>query len=239
MPRLSIVVPVYTEARRLAPAMQKLAVVLETFPFSHEVLLIVEKSGDASLAIAREVISAHPNWRAIDNQVHCGKGYAVRSGVAHAAPDAAFICFMDADLSSDPVAITDALALLENEPSVAIVAGDRRHPQSIVRRDQGKSRPFFSRLFNFTVRVFFPFIKTRDTQCGFKLFRAGAARAIFEKARIDGFAFDVEIFKLAHRLGYEVRGIPVRWTDAPHSTVRALRHGAQMFRDLLRLRFWR
>jgi dolichyl-phosphate beta-glucosyltransferase len=69
------------------------------------------------------------------------------------------------------------------------------------------------------------------------MFRADAAREIFARARIDGFAFDVEIFHLAHCLGYKIQTIPVRWTDSPHSTVRALRHGAQMLRDLLRLRF--
>ena len=33
----------------------------------------------------------------------------------------------------------------------------------------------------------------RDTQCGFKLFRASAAREVFLRQKLDGFSFDVEI----------------------------------------------
>ncbi|AWI09908.1 dolichyl-phosphate beta-glucosyltransferase [Ereboglobus luteus] len=232
---LSIVIPAYNETRRLASAMQKLAAVLETFSFSHEVLLVVEKSGDDSLALAQKIAAAHPNWRAIDNLVHRGKGYAVRSGMLRATGD--FICFMDADLSSDPAAVNDALKVIETT-SATVVAGNRRHPESVVTHNQGKSRPLLSKVFNLTARMLFPGgIKVRDTQCGFKMFRADAAREIFTRARIDGFAFDIEIFLLAHRLGYEVRTIPVHWTDSPYSTVRAFRHGLQMYRDLLRLRF--
>jgi dolichyl-phosphate beta-glucosyltransferase len=33
----------------------------------------------------------------------------------------------------------------------------------------------------------------RDTQCGFKLFRRGAARALFGALHIERWAFDVEL----------------------------------------------
>ena len=36
----------------------------------------------------------------------------------------------------------------------------------------------------------------RDTQCGFKAFTAEAARELFRYARIDGWAFDLEILAL-------------------------------------------
>ena len=240
--RLSLIIPCYNESRRIPKTLPLLAASLEPLTargITHEVLLVVERSPDNTLAIAQQIAAPHPNWRAIDNQTHRGKGYAVRSGMALAQGE--FTCYMDADLSTDPAAIAGALALLEQnpDPALAIVAGDRRHPASVVTRNPGATRPLFSRLFNHAARLLFPraIAAIRDTQCGFKLFRAEAARKIFSRARLDGFAFDVEIFHLARRLGYQIQTIPVRWSDSPHSTVRALRDGARMFRDLLRLRF--
>lgn len=237
--QLSIIIPCYNEARRVPETMPRLAAWLETLSargITHEVLLVVERCADNTLAIAQGIAAAHPDWRAIDNKTHRGKGYAVRSGMSFA--QGAFACYMDADLSTEPSAISQALAILEQNPDIAIIAGDRRHPDSTVTRNPGKSRPLLSHIFNLNARLLFPrSIKTGDTQCGFKMFRAAAARDIFARARIDGFAFDVEVFHLARRLGYKIQTIPVRWIDAPHSTVRAVRHGAQMFRDLLRLRF--
>ncbi len=235
MPLVSIIIPCYNEARRIPATLPRLAAYLSALPVEHEVLLIVERCLDNTLAIAREIAAAHPGWHAIDNQVHRGKGYAVRSGMLRAKGD--FACYMDADLSTEPAAIAESIALLEKHPGVSMIAGDRRDIGSLITRNPGKSRPMLSHVFNLAARILFPRgIKTRDTQCGFKMFRAAAARAIFERARLDGFAFDVEVFLLARRLGLGVLTMPVRWTDAPHSTVRALRHGAQMFRDLIRLR---
>ena len=39
----------------------------------------------------------------------------------------------------------------------------------------------------------------RDTQCGLKGFRGDIGRSLFERTRIDGFAFDVELFLIAEQ----------------------------------------
>ena len=75
-----------------------------------------------------------------------------------------------------------------------------------------------------------------DTQCGFKLFTSKAAKDIFRVARIDGFAFDVEVLFLAMKMGYRVREVPVRWLNSVHSKVRVFRDSFRMFLDLLRIR---
>ena len=45
----------------------------------------------------------------------------------------------------------------------------------------------------------------RDTQCGLKAFRSDVAQLIFAHARVDGFAFDVEVFHLVERYGLSLR----------------------------------
>jgi len=58
-----------------------------------------------------------------------------------------------------------------------------------------------------------------DTQCGFKLFSADAARQIFSRQRIDQFGFDVEVLWIARKLGLRVAEVPVTWLDDRDSRV--------------------
>ena len=74
-----------------------------------------------------------------------------------------------------------------------------------------------------------------DTQCGFKLFEAGAARKVFSRQQLDGFGFDVEVLFIARRLGYSVIEVPVRWNDVAGTKVSAL-NGFAAFLDPLRVR---
>jgi dolichyl-phosphate beta-glucosyltransferase len=75
-----------------------------------------------------------------------------------------------------------------------------------------------------------------DTQCGFKLFTGGAARALFARAEITSFAFDVEIIARALQGGYRVVELPISWSDEKGSTFRPLKDGISSFRDLTTLR---
>ena len=63
-----------------------------------------------------------------------------------------------------------------------------------------------------------------------------AARAIFLRQTLDGFAFDVEVLMLARALGMRVDVLPVRWLNSPDSSVHIVRDSWRMFRDLLRVR---
>ena len=90
-------------------------------------------------------------------------------------------------------------------------------------------------MFNWCVRALVPGI--RDSQCGFKLFRREAAKAICERMTVDGFAFDVEMLYLARTLGHRVAEVPVAWRHAPGSRVRWL-DPLVMLGDLARIR-WR
>jgi dolichyl-phosphate beta-glucosyltransferase len=76
-----------------------------------------------------------------------------------------------------------------------------------------------------------------DTQCGFKFFPLGVARVLFERQRIDGYMYDVEILVLAHRLGYRIHEVPIRWRDDGDSRLQLLRGNLQNMRDLLRIRW--
>jgi dolichyl-phosphate beta-glucosyltransferase len=71
-----------------------------------------------------------------------------------------------------------------------------------------------------------------------KAFRAEAARFIFERSKIDGFAFDVEVFVIAERNGLKLAEVPVTVVNTTRSTVRVARDALRLVRDLFRIRRW-
>jgi dolichyl-phosphate beta-glucosyltransferase len=76
----------------------------------------------------------------------------------------------------------------------------------------------------------------RDTQCGFKLFSRGAARALFPRQRLATWIFDVELLLLAKTLRIPVVEVPVTWHEVAGSKLNVVRDSLQMLRDLLILR---
>jgi dolichyl-phosphate beta-glucosyltransferase len=74
-----------------------------------------------------------------------------------------------------------------------------------------------------------------DTQCGLKVFSRGCAKEIFSRATIDGFAFDVEVVRLAICLGVTVKRIPVRLVNEQSSTLSLTRHAIPMLADAMRV----
>lgn len=61
----------------------------------------------------------------------------------------------------------------------------------------------------------------RDTQCGFKLMTRQAAQDIVPQQRLQRWAFDVELIKLAGELGVRLHEVQVVWTEISGSKVRA------------------
>jgi dolichyl-phosphate beta-glucosyltransferase len=96
-------------------------------------------------------------------------------------------------------------------------------------------RKVMGTIFNFIVRVLT--VKgINDTQCGFKLFTAEAAKAAFTLQRIHDFGFDVEVLYICHKKGCRIVEAPVNWTDIPGTKVRLIRDSLRMFKDVVKIR---
>ena len=231
-PYLSIVIPAFNEARRLPVALKKIATFCGALGFPFEVLVIVEKSSDGTLELASGIASSQANFQVIDNRVQRGKGFAVRSGMLKAKGE--FVFYMDADLSVPLDEILAFLSFFEKTPDVDLLVGNRKHAQSDIIKRQNWLRQKMGETFNSILRRVVR-MQIRDTQCGFKAFRARAAQEIFSRQQIDGFAFDVEVLMLADKLGLRTADLPVQWVNSPQSKVRMFRDSLNMLRDVLRI----
>jgi dolichyl-phosphate beta-glucosyltransferase len=232
-PLLSIIIPAYNEAHRLPESIRELVQFSQSLNFDHEVLVVVEKSTDNTLELARQGFGANPHFRILNNRVHRGKGYASRSGMLQANGQYRF--FMDADLSTPLQEVHAFLAYFQSHPEVDLLIGSRQHPESQILKSQSWLRETMGQTFNRFMRSIVP-LPFADTQCGFKAFRANAAEAIFSRATVDGFAFDVEVLLLAKKLGFKTIDLPVRWTNSPDSKVHIVRDSLRMLWDTVKIR---
>jgi glycosyltransferase involved in cell wall biosynthesis len=225
---VSIIIPAYNEEKRLPASLQIVAGYLASgqWDFS-EVVVVNDGSRDGTAAAARQA-----GARVLENPGNRGKGYSVRHGMLEAKGD--WLLFSDADLST-PIEELDKLWQAVDRQGAQAAIGSRALDRSLIGVRQPVFREGMGRFFNLAMRLVtgLPF---RDTQCGFKLFEATAAREIFQRQRIDGFGFDVEVLYIALRLGFRVLEVPVRWNDAPGTTVSPWR-GLKAFGDPARVRW--
>ena len=235
-PALSLVIPAFREVHRLPPSLSRVAEYCDALGLAagYEVLVVIERSDDGTLETARETAAPFPHLQVIDNGPQRGKGYAVRSGMLHAKGQV--VIFMDADLSTPLPEVARFLAYFAAHPEVDVLIGNRRHAGSKIGRAQGPIRRYLGALFSKLVRGRVLPGAWTDTQCGFKAFRADAAREIFARQTLDGFSFDVEVLALAAGLGLRVADLPVEWHDADATRVRLWRDGWTMLRDLYQVR---
>ena len=68
--------------------------------------------------------------------------------------------------------------------------------------------------------------------------RSDVGRLVFGHARIDGFAFDVEVFHLVERYRLSLLEVPVEVVNSSRSTVNVVRDAGRLVRDLFRIRRW-
>jgi len=214
---LSVVLPVYNEERTLEATFEALVPFLEGLDREFDVICVDDGSTDGSLAILRRARADDPRIKLIELPENRGKGGAVRAGMLAAEGD--FGLFMDCDLSTPLDEIPGFLGALES--GYDVVLGNRRSPGSQLTRRQPRLRETLGRGFTLLTRVLLA-PGVQDFTCGFKAFRRGAARQIFERSTLDGWAFDAELVVIAQEQGLKLVQVPVRWHHEDDTKVRLL-----------------
>lgn len=229
---LSVVVPAYNEDKRIGPSLTQAFSFLDQLGLDYEIVVVDDGSSDHTTDVVRELATERQNLKLVRYGTNRGKGYALRTGVL--ATDGGFVLVMDADLST-PMEELRKLMPYVSERGFDIAIGSRALALSDIIKKQPWWRRSMGKAFNRIARVLV-IAGFCDTQCGFKLFQGKTARRLFKKAKIDRFAYDVEILALAAREGCKIAEVPVRWINSPESKVDPLKDSLQMLSDLVRIR---
>lgn len=229
--RVSVVVPAFEEAEGVGDTVARLRDALDVLAAygGLEIVVVDDGSSDQTAQAAEragaDLVLRHP--------VNRGKGAAVRTGVL--AATGRTIVFTDADLSYSPDQIPSLVTQVEQGWDV--VVGSRRHTDTTTLVRARRLREIGGRAINLLTRAVL-LGQYRDTQCGLKAFRSDVARLIFARTRVDGFAFDVEVFHLIERYHLSLTEVPVTIANSGRSTVHVVRDALRLVRDLFRVRQW-
>ena len=226
---VSVVIPAFNEATRIGVTLGELERFLGAQSWGWEVRVVDDGSSDATASIVEDYQRRQPKI-VLQREPHRGKGGAVRAGLLAASARFRFIC--DADLSMPVAELPRFLPPQLTDFDVAIGsregAGARRVGEPAIRHIAG-------RIFNYAVQqLSVPGIN--DTQCGFKMFTAEAADAIFPHVSVDGWAFDIEVLTIARARGFRIVEVPIEWHYRRQSQLNLVRDGVGMLRELLRIR---
>jgi dolichyl-phosphate beta-glucosyltransferase len=231
-PELSIVIPAYNEAHKVARDIEAASAFLMNERLIGEIIISDDGSNDETAETARACSVPSPLTLKVISQDHNrGKGAAVRAGVLASAGD--FVMFADSGVCIPYEQAMRGLVLLRGN-KCEIAHASRKRIDSVITNPQPLHRRILSRIFRSAVDAFLglPYRLT-DTQCGFKLYRGDLARTLYEECLTEGFLFDLEIILRAKKAGARIAEFPVTWSCDPDSR---LRPGKTAVRTILEMR---
>jgi putative flippase GtrA len=228
-PVLDVVIPVYNEEIDLEPCVRRLHEHLSSgLPYTFRITVADNASTDTTFDVATRLATEYPHVRVV-HLPEKGRGRALRQ--VWLESDAAVLCYMDVDLSTDLAGLLPLIApLVSGHSDVAI--GTRLHRGSRVVR--GAKREFISRSYNLMLRHSLS-VKFSDAQCGFKAIRRDVAQALLPHVEDNAWFFDTELLVLAERAGLRIHEVPVDWVDDPRSTVHIYTTARDDIRGILRI----
>ncbi|HEY8999613.1 MAG TPA: glycosyltransferase [Candidatus Saccharimonadales bacterium] len=202
---VSIIVPSFNEEAIIETTLTKVAAYINDNDWLGECEVIVVAAGsDKTAEIARSLRGKFKHLHIVEPSRASGKGRDVRVGFEHA--HGAVQLFMDADLSTPMHHIKRMVSLLRD--GIDVVIGER----NLAKIHPGAGRSALSHAGPLASRIILG-LKWKDTQCGFKGFRADAAQKIFSEMTTNGWGFDLELLVRAKEGKLKVQSIPVNDWD--------------------------
>jgi len=226
-PLISIVVPVYNEARTVAAVIQRLVAI--DLPAPREILVVNDGSTDGTRDVLDQ-IAQRPELRIIHAEKNGGKGSAIRIGFSQAS--GTIVAIQDADLELDPAQLADLVKpILDGRTRV--VYGSRFLAG---RPDAPWLSIFANQVLTAATNVLFGGRLT-DMETCYKVMAADVARSLnLESNRFD---IEPEITAKLLRAGHSILELPIRFEPRSRAQGKKIgwRDGVRAIQVLLKYRF--
>lgn len=235
MKRIALVIPCYNEEKDIAASIEKIKEFLSDIKdYQFFIVPVDDGSKDSTKAIITSIKDINP----ISYSPNRGKGGAVKAGIEYSFNElnVDYVIFMDADLSTDLLAIKKCIDLLEK--NYGLVVASRYNPDSLIKVKQPFKRRLISKCSRIIISSMFHF-KLKDTQCGFKGMNKEIGQLFLDKSKINGFSFDVELIYIAKLNGKKYVSMPVTWANDEKSTVSGFKTSMRFFKDLFKIKRWK
>lgn len=232
--KIDIVIPAYNEAEILENNIDKLIAFLKlNFIYYKNCKVIIADNGstDNTRGIA-EKLGQKYNKLSYIHLSQKGRGGALKKMWLESNAD--IVSYMDADLSADLEAFPKFIdSIVTGEYDIAV--GFRGFLNSKVKRPL--LRKFLSCAYNFLIKNIFNLKQYPDAQCGFKAIHKRVVVEIIPKIKNQNWFFDTELLILAHKKGYKIRYVPIKWKERLKSKVKIWKVVFEDVAGILRLTF--
>ena len=228
--KFSLVIPMYNEKSIIADTAKTLSDYMSEHFEDYEILFSNDGSKDGCDEIVRAMNL--PNVRVTGYPVNQGKGCAVRTAVLEAEGD--IVMFTDADLAYGTDVIARVAEKFAENPDADVVIGSRN-----LNKDGYEGYTLLRKIASKTyikVLCIAGGFKLSDSQCGCKAFRGEAAKKIFSRCEVNGFAFDFEAILWSQRYGCKIVEMPVKIINHRESKVHVISDTVKMLRDLRKMK---
>lgn len=202
-----IVIPTYNERHNIGRIIPE---ILKQDP-RIDVLVVDDSSPDGTGAVVTQMMEKESRIHLIEREGKQGLGTAYLAGFqwALAETDAEYIFEMDADFSHDPAAIPSFLETIQH---CDLVIGSR-YVNGITVMNWPLSRLFLSVFANYYAAAVTG-LPLKDCTGGFKCFRRRTLQSLpLSRVHSDGYGFQIELNYHAWRRGFQIREIPIVFTD--------------------------
>jgi dolichyl-phosphate beta-glucosyltransferase len=232
---LSIVIPAYNEAKKIAQDITSAARFLQKNSLSGEIIIVDDGSRDNTNKAAENTPVPSPIALEVLRIDHNrGKGYAVRKGIKKS--QGRYVMFADSGCCIPYEETLRGLDMIQKD-ICDIAHASRKMQGTHILKKQSLYRRLCSKLFHWFIVYDFRSLTTlTDTQCGFKIYKGDIARNLYNSCITDGFMFDVEIVIRAIKQGYRIKEFPVDWTCDRDSRLSPLRTSWHVLSELIRIK---
>lgn len=231
--KLSVLIPMYNEEKNAVATATSLSEYLdEKFPDGdYEIVFSDDGSRDSCAELLKK--AELPHVRIVGYPDNRGKGSAVREGVFQCRGNV--IVYTDCDLAYGCDAVYHIYEVLQSGDAELVIgsrnlSADGYEGYTAVRKLMSKT---YIRLISLIAGF-----KYSDSQCGIKCLRSEAAKEIFSKCTVNGFAFDLEVLILAEKLGKKVSEFPVHIINhnEKNSKVNPIKDTFKMISDVMKIK---
>ena len=204
--KIVVLIPTYNEENGIKPIVEKTQQVLSRMADRHNIVVVDDGSKDST----RSIID-YLDVERFFHRHNLGKGDVIRNALEFLSPGE-IVVTMDGDGEHDPDDLPRLIyPILTGKADMVI--GSRFKNESnrihhyLGRQKEGKFfKNFGNRLFSFLLWIFTG-KKIKDTQSGYRAFKAGTAKKLHLSA--DGFRIEMEMTVKAIKKGYKIKEVQI------------------------------
>jgi len=218
-PSVLVIVAALNEEEGIGPSLAELREVLEDPRY----LVVDGNSTDRTVEIAKEMGAE------VLFQEGSGKGDAIAKAIEYVDSDVKYVVFIDADFTYPTEYLPEMIRILEENPEVGMVIGNRFNHSLHFRAM--KSPYFVGNRFLALAQRLFNGVDLRDPLTGLRVVRWRILKNWEPRSR--GFDIEAEMNHRVERQGYETVEVPINYRSRLGEKKLKLRHGFLILRRIV------